>query len=229
MENICSDTGAACADLGRAARTHDKGRKGPRVFSYKLALAAIDLSAVLGAALISLWMQRKAGDTGIPVFQEALFLCFYLIPMAFFTNFRLYSYHLIFSPRYHLASLGKACLLALVAIGTIGLTYRWPEFMPWDFFVPAVVGFALLVLVASHIARQRYSEQNITVLLKAIGLAFVLVGLIGIAGPRDPSIILLRFSELMMGVSAAACVLVLTRCLMVHLIFNIYLRRHFRR
>jgi len=229
MENVCSDTAAPCAGLGKTARSDTGGRKGPRVFSYKFALMAIDLAATLGTASVGLWLHREAVDPGLKAYQDGLFLCFYLVPLAFFPNFRLYSYHLIFSPRYHLTNLVKACILGLFAIGAIGLIYRWPEFMPPGLLIPAVVGFALAVILVSHFSKERNREPRITLLLKAIGLALCWVGLFGIVGLPEQPIVLLHSGELMVGVSVAGLALVLTRCMMVHLIFNIYLRRHFRR
>jgi undecaprenyl-phosphate galactose phosphotransferase len=229
MENVCSDTAGPGAELGKTVRDNTAGRKGPRVVSYKFALMAIDLTAALGTAFVGLWLHGEVADPGLKNYQEGLFLCFYLIPLAFFPNFRLYSYHLIFSPRYHFANLVKAYILGFVAIGSIGLIYAWPEFMPPGLFIPAVVGFALAVLWLSHFSKQRNRDPGIILLLKAIGLALCWVGLLGLLGLSGQPIFILHFGEIMAGVSAAGLALALTRCMMVHLIFNIYLRRHFRR
>jgi len=40
---------------------------------------------------------------------------------------------------------------------------------------------------------------------------------------------MLRFSELLIGVLTTVLVLALIRCIMVHLVFNVAFRRHFRR
>jgi undecaprenyl-phosphate galactose phosphotransferase len=101
--------------------------------------------------------------------------------------------------------------------------------MPPDLFIPAVIGFSLAVLLANHVLSKPYREQSITVLLKALGLAFFAVGLLEIAGPFDQSTILSHFSELIIGVLEAGVALVFIRCVMVHLVFNIYFRRNFRR
>lgn len=204
-------------------------RKGPKVFSYKLALVAIDLAAVLGTAVFFLWSERQGAFVGLQGLQKIAYLSFHLIPLAFFPNFRLYSYHLIFSPKYHLRNLAKAGALGLFAIGAIGLTFRWSEFMSPDLFIPAVIGFALAVLLANHVLTQPYREQSITVLLKALGLAFLAVGLLGMASSVDQPILTLHFEKLITGVLTAGLSLVLTRCIMVHWVFNKYLRRNFRR
>jgi len=229
MGDVCLDSSPVGASLPRTNRDNAKRCRGPRVLSYKLALVAIDLAAALGTAAVGLWTERQGAYADLHGLQEIIFLSFYLIPLAFFPNFRLYSYHLIFSPKYHLPNLAKAGALGLFAIGAIGLTYRWQEFMSPDLFLPVAIGFTLAVLMANHILSKPYREQSITVLLKALGLAFFAVGLLGIVGPLDQPILTLHFDELIIGVLMAGVVLTLTRWVMVHLVFNIYFRRNFRR
>jgi undecaprenyl-phosphate galactose phosphotransferase len=229
MGDVCLDSGAAVASLAQAASENNKSLRGPRVFSYKLALVAVDLSAALGVAAVGLWAERLGAYAGLQGLQRYIFLSFYLIPLAFFPNFRLYSYHLIFSPRYHLVNLCKAGGLGLFAIGAIGLTYRWNQFLPPDLFLPAVVGFSLAVLLANNLLSKPYREESIIVLLKALGLAFLAVGLLGLQGPIDPPTIMRHFRELLVGVLTTVLVLALIRCIMVHWVFNVSLRRHFRR
>jgi undecaprenyl-phosphate galactose phosphotransferase len=229
MEEVCLDNGAVGADLTKVVREKDKSRKGARVLSYKLALVAIDLIAVLGTAAVGFWSERQGLYILLQGVQPILFFGFCLMPLAFFPNFRLYSYHLIFSLKYHFANLAKAGALGLFAIGAVGLTYRWQEFASPELFLPAVIGFSLAVLLANHLLSKPYREQSITVLLKALGLAFCAVGLFGIAGPLDEPIIMSQFSKLIVNVLAAGAALVVTRCVMVHLVFNIYFRRNFRR
>jgi exopolysaccharide biosynthesis polyprenyl glycosylphosphotransferase len=229
MGDVCLDSGSVGASLTGTDRENAKRCRGPRVLSYKLALVAIDLSATLGTAAVGLWTERQGAYADLQGLQKVIFLSFYLIPLAFFPNFRLYNYHLIFSHRYHLPNLAKAGALGLFAIGAIGLTYRWQEFMSPDLFMPAVIGFTLAVLMANHVLSKPYREQSVTVMLKALGLAFFAVGLLGIAGPLDQPILTLHFDELIIGVLMAGLALTLTRCVMVHLVFNIYFRRNFRR
>jgi len=229
MGDLCLNKDAIGASLASAVRENGMSRKGPRVFSYKMALMAIDLAVVLSSAAVVLWADRQGAFAGLKGLEKVIFLSCYLIPLAFFPNFRLYSYHLIFSPRYHFANLTKAGALGLFAIVCIGSTCRWPEFMAPDLFMPAVIGFTLAVLWANHILSKPYREENLTVLLKALGLSFLAVGLLGIAGPLDQPIILFYSSELIFGMLMSGLALVLTRCVMVHLVFNIFLRRHFRR
>ena len=229
MRDLCLDKNVVGPCLVNAVRENGKNRKDPRVLSYKMTLMAIDLAVVLSSAVVCLWLESAGAYAGLRGLEKIIFFSCYLIPLTFFANYRLYSYHLIFSHRYHLANLFKAGALGLFAIGCIGSICRWPEFMSPDLFMPAVIVFALVVLWANHFLSKPYREESLIVLLKALGLAFLAVGLLGIAGSLDPPIIMFHFSELIIGVLIAGLALVLTRCVMVHLVFNIYFRRHFRR
>ena len=229
MEDFCLNTGAVGTNMTRTGLENLKSRKGPWVFSYKFALVAIDLAATIGTLAVGLWAQRQVGSALLPEIQKGGFLIFYLIPLAFFADFRLYSYHLIFSPRYHLSNLVKAGALGFFALLAIAVTSRWQEILAPDLFFPAVIGFSLTVLLANHVLGKPYREQSITVLLKALGLAFCTVGLIEITGILDLPLMMGHLGEIVFGFFWAGLVLVMTRCVMVHLVFNIYLRRNFRR
>jgi len=229
MQDLCLDSGAVSANMMKTGREKLKSRKRPLVFSYKLALVAIDLMATIGTAAVGLWAASQAGNSGLTQIQNTWFFIFYLIPLAFFPDFRLYSYHLIFSPRYHVTNLIKAGALGFFALLAIGLTSRWQEFISPDLFFPAVIGFSMAVLLANHFLAKPYGEQSITALLKALGLAFCVVGLFGLTGLLDSALLLFHFREIVFGFFLAGMVLVVTRCVMVHLVFNIFLRRNFRR
>jgi undecaprenyl-phosphate galactose phosphotransferase len=229
MKNFCLDNGAVGANVVKTGRENFASRKGPKVFSYKLALVAVDLSAILGTAFVVLWAQSPLAHYGLPEIHQTATLTFYLIPLVFFPDFRLYSYHLIFSPKYHLANLVKAGALGFFALLAIGVTSRWEDLLAPDLFFPAVIGFSLTVLLAHHVLSKPYREQNITVVLKALGLSFCAIGLFELTGLMNPRLIMLDFREIVFRFFLAGAVLVLTRCFMVHLVFNTYLRRNFRR
>nr|MCU0600883.1 hypothetical protein [Desulfobacterales bacterium] len=229
MKNFCLDNAAVGANVVKTGRENATTRKGPKVFSYKLALVAVDLSAILGTAFVVLWAQSALAHYRLPEIHQTATLAFYLIPLVFFPDFRLYSYHLIFSPKYHLANLVKAGALGFFALLAIAVTSRWEDLMAPELFFPAVIGFSLTVLLANHVLGKPYREQNITVLLKALGLSFCAVGLFELTGFMSLRLIMLDFREIIFSFFLAGAMLVLTRCFMVHLVFNTYLRRNFRR
>ena len=204
-------------------------RKLPRVFSYKLALLTTDMAAALGAAAIGTWIVGPGGIAGMDALQQTFFMALCLAPIAFFHNFHLYSYHLIYFPRRHLMQLAKASGLGLFSIVIMVLTYQWPEFMSPDLFIPCVVAFSLAVLLINLLLINRFMEDQIVVLLKPLGLALFMVGLIGILEPPDEAVIPQHLAEALFGCLLAVFALAVVRCLVVHLLFNVVLRRHFRR
>ena len=204
-------------------------QKLPRVFSYKLALFTTDMAAVLGAAIIGIWIVGEGAIGGLGALQQTFFMALCLTPIAFFHNFHLYSYHLIYFPRRHLMQLAKACGLGLSTIAIMTLTFNWPEFMSPDLFIPCVAAFSLTVLLINRLLINRFMEDKIVVLLKALGLALFVVGLIGILEPSDKAVIPQHFHEALFGCLLAVFALAVVRCLVVHVLFNVVLRRHFRR
>ena len=229
MGDACLNESVASPGLKTASDESVPIRKRPRVFSYKLALLATDMAAALGAAAIGTWIVGQGAIDGMDVLQQTFFMVLCLTPVAFFHNFRLYSYHLIYFPRRHLMQLAKACGLGLFSIVIMTLTYKWPEFMPPDLFIPCVVAFSVTILLINRFLINRFMEDKIVVLLKALGLALFVVGLIGILEPPEEAVIPQHLHEALFGCLLAVFTLAVVRCLVVHLLFNIVLRRHFRR
>jgi exopolysaccharide biosynthesis polyprenyl glycosylphosphotransferase len=204
-------------------------RKRPRVFSYKLALLTTDMAAGLCAAVIGTWILGQGTIDGMDALQQTFFMALCLTPVAFFHNFHLYRYHLIYLPSRHLMQLAKACSLGLFSIAIMTLTFRWPELMPPELFVPCVVAFSLAVLLINRFLINRFLEDKIVVLLKALGVALFVVGLIMVLEPPCEAVILQNLHEALFGCLLAVFTLAVVRCLVVHLLFNVVLRRRFRR
>ena len=200
-----------------------------RVLSYKFALLATDLAAVLTAAVFTLWIGAGSFSLGQDGLQKAVFVGLCLMPLGFFKNFHLYSYHRIYALKYHLVNLIKACGLGFLTVGSTGLTAHLAETVPSALLIPTVIGLSLLVLMVDRFLANRFLEEKAFVLLKVIGLAFFAVGLVGGVGPIDQTLSLLNFKKLLIGVLPALALLILVRVAMVHLVFNIYFRRLFRR
>jgi len=223
MGDACLNESVASPGLKTAPGESVSIRKPPRVFSYKLALLATDMAAALGAAVIGTWIVGHGAIDGMDALQQIFFTALCLTPIAFFHNFHLYSYHLIYFPRRHLMQLAKACGLGLFSILIMTLTFKWPEFMPADLFVPCVAAFALAVLLINRFLINRFMEDRIAVLLKALGLALFVVGLIGILEPPEEAVMPQHLHEAFLGCLLAVFALAVVRCLVVHLLFNVVL------
>jgi undecaprenyl-phosphate galactose phosphotransferase len=224
MRDACLNESVAGPGPKTAPGESAHGRKRPRVFSYKFALFTNDLASALGAAAIGTWIVGQGAIAGLAALQQAFFLALCLIPVAFFADFHLYSYHLIYSPRRHLMQLAKACCLGLFTNVMMTLTYQWPEFTSPGFFIPCMIVFSLVVLLIN-----RFMEDKIIVLFKAMGLALFGVGLIGVLEPFEEPMIPQYLNDAIFGCLLAVVALAVVRCLVVHLLFNVVLRRHLRR
>jgi len=207
------------------AATTDAGRRTQTLTGfYKLALVAHDVLVSLGAAAVGAWLAEGGAYPGAGTLQQAFLLLTSLIPIAFFTSFRLYRYHLIYSRRFHLSRLALAFGLSLLTFGAVVFTYTWASVMPPSWFIPVLVGLSFLLLAVN-----RFAEDKMIVLIKAFGLACVVVGLAGLIGPQDDPIIRRHIYALTAGVAVAIPLLTVGRFALVHLAFNAAMRRRFRR
>ena len=229
MEDACLDESLANPGQKTALAENIPIQERPRVFSYKLGLCLTDMAAASGAATIGSWIIGLGAITGLGELQQVFFMALCLMPLAYFHNFHLYSYHLIYSPRRHLIQLAKACGLGLFTIGVMALTFKWPDSTTQNLFIPCLVLFSLAVLLINRFLNNRFMEDKIIVLLKAIGMALFMVGLMGILEPFDKTTVSQRINEAFFGCLLAVCALAMARCLVVHRLFNVVLRRHFRR
>ena len=190
---------------------------------YKLALATHDVLLSLGAAAMGAWFAEGGWYPGATALQQAFLLVTCLIPIAYFTSFRLYSYHLIYSRRFHLSRLALAFGLSTLTFGAVVFTYTWARIMPPSWFLPILVGLSLFLL-----SFNRFVEDKMIVLIKAFGLACVAVGWAGLIGSPDDPIILRHIDALTVGFALAVPLLTVGRFALVHLAFNAAMRRRFR-
>jgi exopolysaccharide biosynthesis polyprenyl glycosylphosphotransferase len=102
---------------------------------------------------------------------------------------------------------------SLLTFGAVVFTYTWARTMPPSWFIPLLVCLSFLLLTLN-----RFAEDKMIVLVKAFGLACVVVGLGGLIGPPDDPIILRHIDAMAVG-----------RFVLVRLAFNAALRRRFRR
>jgi undecaprenyl-phosphate galactose phosphotransferase len=201
-----------------------RSKQAGRVFSYKLALVANDVVVTLCFAAVGIWLAGGRLIADLNGVQKTLLAGSFLIPVAFFPTFRLYSYHLIFSKRQHLLSLAKAFGLSLITIAMFIAVYRISSIQLANLFTLAVVGFAAAILLIS-----RFFFDGIAPLLSALGMVCILVGLSDLLGGREALMSPARLGPIMTEFAAACAALTALRCFLVHRVFNVVLKRRFRR
>ena len=152
--------------------------KTPGVIPYQPMLALHDVLVATCAGIVGAWLSADAFFPGAGLLQQTLLLGLCMIPIAYFSSFRLYSYHLIYAPRYHLLNMCKAFVLSLLTLGIVLAAYAAPVTIPQDWFLPAVA-----VLVIGALLAGRFLWDQLITLLKPVGLACIIVGLAGLIGP----------------------------------------------
>jgi exopolysaccharide biosynthesis polyprenyl glycosylphosphotransferase len=190
---------------------------------YQPMLALHDVLVAAGAATVGAWLSAGAFFPGAGLLQQTLLLAICMVPIAYFTSFRLYSYHLIYSARYHLLNMGKAFVLSLLTLGIVVAMYAAPVTIPQGWFLPAMA-----VLVIAALLAGRFLWDQLITLLKPVGLACIIIGLAGLIGPRDEPFILYHWREILSAVLLSMGLLLVLRSAVVHLVFNQALRRRFR-
>jgi exopolysaccharide biosynthesis polyprenyl glycosylphosphotransferase len=205
------------------AKTNLPRAKKPRVIPYQPMLALHDVLVAACASIVGAWLSADVFFPGADLLQQALLLGLCMIPIAYFGSFRLYSYHLIYAPRYHLLNMCKAFVLSLLTLGIVLAMYAAPVTIPQSWFLPVVAMLVIGALLAG-----RFLWDQLISLLKAVGLACIIIGLAGLVGLPDEPFILNYGGEILSAVSLATVLLLVLRLAMVHLVFNRALRRRFR-
>ena len=195
-----------------------------RVLPYKPILVLHDILIVSLATAASIWVVGGGQFAGLSLAQRALLFGICFIIIAFFPSFNLYSYHLIYSTKYHLLNMGKAFCLSLLTLVAIMATYTWPLFLPPRWLIPILLTFAVVLFIFNRI----FSERMIEV-LKAFGFACIAVGLAGLIGPPQEMFVLKFWQQILLAKLLAISALIWTRYLTVHIGFDAIFRRYFRR
>jgi hypothetical protein len=118
---------------------------------------------------ITFWLSRT-GFTAVENFLQAVTLCAVsLVSIAFYPTQNLYSYHLIYSRKFHLIGQLKAAGLSILTMAMIAGVYIGTAFLSHILLVPLMVVFALLAVLAG-----RYLGDSILYVLRALGLAVLI-------------------------------------------------------
>ena len=198
-----------------------KKNKRNRFFSYKFALFAHDIIIVLfafglGGLTIdsSFYLEEN--------FSKIAILCFLpLLVLVFLPTFNLYSYHQIFLKKKHLTSLIKSFGWSLLTLGVVASIYMWPQFFTNYYFIFLIaIGMMLL---------SRFFWDHLLYIINSIGISFLIVGAIGLISPDENPVDIINLWVIPVGFLLAAVILLVNRYFIVHVVFNIWMRRHFRR
>lgn len=193
---------------------------------YSVALLVCDIAVTIGAFLLGLWL------TGWNVFPhgdiEAILglVILSLASISFFQTYQLYSYHFLFSRKEHLRNIAKSFCWSSFTIIIIILFLGSPDLFENDspLFMAIVLCGSIVMLFLS-----RYFSKHILEFLMAFGFAVLFVGMTGLACKAGIPVFMTNKFVILICFVLAVVLLTITRLLLVHVVFNKWLRRRFRR
>lgn len=195
-----------------------------RVSLYKLILAFNDFFAAIVAFGFSIWASGLNLYMRENLNQAGVVLVISLMTIAFFQTYNLYNYHLIFSLKRHIASLLKSVGWSFLSLGMLVSVFTWP-----DFFVGKISFPVVFCVVLGLMAASRFLGDQVLNLLKSIGLTFLAVGIIVLISPDEMPVVLEQWGAIPKGFGLAVGIFLISRSLLVHMVFNKWMRRRFRR
>jgi hypothetical protein len=191
---------------------------------YKMALFVQDLLALNLTFVVFAWI---AGVSPLPRQNLALYIELFmpsLVVIAFFPTYHLYSHHFIFMRQNHLLNIVKSGGWGLLTLSLTPFLYVYSGFLAESsgILLTGLAGIGLLLM-------SRSAEDYILNLLRSVGLSFLVTGLIAITSAGKKPVIMDNWFVALIGISLGVCAVLVARSLLVHLIFNDWTRRHFRR
>ena len=191
---------------------------------YKLVLFASDVflicCAFFFAALVSGYGFFPDDSRG----QAVILLVMAMLTGSFFRTYSLYSYHLIFSINMHIRNLCVALGWGALTLLLIFLIYLWPQLINNTFFIPILFLLAIVMLLIS-----RFFYSQMLNILKVMGISFLATGFFSIINPDAVPDVILNRPVLPLGFLASVLLIIVGRYLLVHIVFNVWMRRQFRR
>lgn len=191
---------------------------------YKLVLLLTDVLLICAAYGLAAWINGYHFNLDDRMAQSVHLFVFTVITGAYFLSYNLYSYHLIYSKKRHFKNLAVALSWSLATIGLIFGIYLWPQVFSKGLFVPGLFFLALVLLLVS-----RFFYAQLLNLLKVLGIGFLATGLFSLMNRETVPEIIVNPRAIPLGFLYAVLLVVLGRYVLVHLVFNIGMRRQFRR
>ena len=191
--------------------------------SYQAALFAHDCIAVMVAFGFSVWISGLTSFLFENSIHSVSLFILVLLVIAFFPTYNLYSYHFIFSSKNHLVNLIKSFCWSFLTLGIIVFLYTYPYLLKGRYVVLLLFLAALGLLLLS-----RFFWNHMLYLLKSVGMSFLAVGIIGLIIPEERPIIVEQWAVIPIGFALSVGIVLVSRSLLVHVVFNDWMRRHFR-
>lgn len=198
----------------------------PPIPIYQFILFACDAAVAIGAFAFGLWLSGwnvfLSNAPGISISLAILSLTV----ISFFPTYHLYNYHFLFSRKEHLKNMGKSFCWSLLTLSIILFLFRSSAILQKsfpEFTFSTLFGAVLLVILS------RYFWNHFLDFMMAFGIAFLIMGLTGLFYKENIPDFMSNTGLLISCFILAVIVLTANRIFLVHVVFNNWLRRHFRR
>jgi exopolysaccharide biosynthesis polyprenyl glycosylphosphotransferase len=191
---------------------------------YKVALVSMDFAAVAVCFLLA-GLLIEPDFYGEAVGLKSIFFLFLcLLNLSFFMDHRLYSHHFIFLKRNHFTQLARAFSWTLITFLVISAAYLRP-----DTFSNHLVIMGIFILAMFALFFSRLLGNQMVNLLKAFGVAFFTIGILGFLYPEMNPFEIAGWKTIFSGLLLSMAAVSVLRLFAVHVVFNHWLRRRFRR
>jgi undecaprenyl-phosphate galactose phosphotransferase len=211
------------SDILASGRTYPKKWPRQRFWMFRLGLYIFDFLAVYGSFLLAQGVAGMPFSGGADWMSGLWPMLFVILILPFFPSGDLYSYHLIFSYKRHLAAIFSALGWGGLAITMVLAQYLVPHLWQSDPLGTLLIGCACLGVLVWFV---RSSKEAMNNLLRAAGISLIAVGLIH----QDPITLLpSKLWYVVVGMVSAAIALSLGRYVIIEKVYHGWLMRHFRR
>jgi len=190
---------------------------------YKIVLLTMDIFLVSCAYVFAAVVSGYTFNLTDGLTESTILIVMVMITGSFFLTYNLYSYHLIFSKKVHIKNLCIAMGWGALTILLIRTIYSWPQMVNNDYFIPALFLLAIFMLLVS-----RFFYSQLLNLLMVMGISFLATGFFSVIVPDAVPSIIENRAVLPLGFVLAVLLMILGRYFMVHIVYNVWMRRHFR-
>jgi undecaprenyl-phosphate galactose phosphotransferase len=219
-------SGKECNIKKRKAKNRSKPVEFNRSTGFKLALFLNDLVLTVFGFCLGLWLTGWHTVVYDDFFKVMAFLILGLPVIVFFQPYHLYDFHLLFLIKKHLKNLLKAFSSGAFTIGIVLFVLSNAGFIREKSIALIVILFLAAIGFVFTGRFFRISQLNI---LMPLGMALLILGFAGLIFQEGIPYFMQNERLVFVSFLLAAGLLSINRIFLVHLVFNKWMRRRFRR
>ena len=197
-----------------------------RSTGFKLALFFNDLILAVSGFCLGLWITGWNVVVFEDFFKITAFLILALPVVAFFQPFHLYDFHLLFLIKKHVKNLLKSFLSSALTIAIVLFVLSHSDFIGENYV--ALITILFLAAIAFVVMSRFFRIPQIN-LMMPLGMALLILGFAGMIFREGIPYFMVNERLVLISFLLAAGLLSINRIFLVHLVFNKWLRRRFRR